>query len=68
MRYQRIRELDGKEVPYEQVAKGLRARRPPLVVLDEDPEKPITTDKVIDVVESRTGRAGGRSSTTAPTA
>lgn len=53
IRYQRICELDGEEVPYEQIAKGHELDDGRMVVLDdEDLEKlPITTDKVIDVVE-----------------
>jgi DNA end-binding protein Ku len=53
IRYQRICELDGEEVPYERVAKGYELDDGRMVVLDdEDLEKlPITTDKMIDVVE-----------------
>jgi DNA end-binding protein Ku len=53
IRYQRVCELDGKEVPYEEVAKGYELDDGRMVVLDdEDLEKlPITTDKLIDVVE-----------------
>jgi DNA end-binding protein Ku len=53
IRYQRICELDGEEVPYEEVAKGYELDDGRMVVLDdEDLEKlPLTTDKVIEVVE-----------------
>jgi DNA end-binding protein Ku len=53
IRYQRICELDGEEVPYEEVAKGYELDDGRMVVLDdEDLEKlPITTDKAIEVVE-----------------
>ena len=53
IRYHRVCELDGEEVPYEEIAKGHELDDGRMVILDdEDLEKlPITTDKAIDVLE-----------------
>lgn len=53
IRYQRVCELDGEEVPYEEIAKGHELDDGRMVILDdEDLEKlPITTGKVIEVQE-----------------
>lgn len=53
IRYQRVCEVDGEEVPYDEIAKGHELDDGRMVILeDEDLEKlPITTDKVIEVLE-----------------
>ena len=53
IRYQRVCELDGEEVPYDEIAKGHELDDGRMVILDdEDLDKlPITTNKAIEVQE-----------------
>jgi DNA end-binding protein Ku len=53
IRYQRVCEIDGEEVPYDEIAKGHQLDDGKMVILDDDDldKLPITTNKVIDVVE-----------------